>query len=60
MAEAKKVEAKVAAPGQLARASEATDPAVHHLLAEIQSAQLNEDPDKVADLRARLAELGYE
>lgn len=44
----------------LARASEATDPAVHHLLAELQSARMNDDADAVATLTSRLADLGYE
>lgn len=58
----------------LARAAEATDPAVHALLAEIDahrmnketaeagndSAQAKEAADKLADAQRRLAELGYE
>jgi hypothetical protein len=44
----------------LARASHSGDPAVHQLMAEIQSAQLNGDAKAVSSLAAQLAELGYE
>jgi hypothetical protein len=56
MAEAKKVTHEEPA---LARASESTDPAVHQVMAEIQSAQMNGDRNKVAELTKQLAELGY-
>ena len=44
----------------LARASESTDPAVHQLMAELQSAQMNGDADKAAALVEQLAKLGFE
>lgn len=44
----------------LARASEATDPAVHQLMAELQTAQMNGDATAVASLTKQLADLGYE
>jgi hypothetical protein len=44
----------------LARASEATDPAVHKLLADRQSAYMNEDKEAEAAATKALAELGYE
>jgi len=57
MAEAtKKTDTKPA----LARASEATDPAVHHILAELQTARMNENADAVQALTKRLNDLGYE
>jgi len=50
-----------AAPrGKLAPAAESGDPAVHQLLAEIQTAQSNGDDNAEKDLRKQLAELGYE
>lgn len=45
---------------QLAPASESSDPAVHQLLAERQTALSNDDADAVRGINARLAELGYE
>lgn len=60
MADEKKTTTEKAKPVPLARAAEATDPAVHHLLAEIQTARMNEDTGKVAALTAQLADLGYE
>lgn len=60
MAETAKKSDPKPAPAPLARASEATDPAVHHLLAEIQTAQMNDDADAVAALTGRLTDLGYE
>lgn len=51
-------EAKKAAP--LARAAESTDPAVHQLMAEIQSAQMNGDADREKALAKQLADLGFE
>lgn len=60
MAEARKAAATEAVPAPaLARASESTDPAVHQVMAEIQSAQLNGDPDRVAELTQQLAGLGF-
>lgn len=60
MAEAKKTAAPEASPPPaLARASESTDPAVHQVMAELQSAQMNGDQDKVAELNEQLAGLGY-
>ena len=44
----------------LARASEATDPSVHQLIAEMQSAYMNEDADAVKALAKQLADFGYE
>jgi len=46
--------------GKLAPAAESGDPAVHKLLADIQTAQLNGDSDGEKNLRKQLAELGYE
>lgn len=44
----------------LARASESGDPAVHQLMAELQTAQMNDDGERAAALAAQLAELGFE
>jgi hypothetical protein len=60
MAEAKKTTEPKTEPARLARAAEATDPAVHHLLAEIQTAQLNDNAAAVEALTQQLATLGYE
>jgi hypothetical protein len=49
--------APAAKPLQSAAAS--GDPAVHQLLAERQTAQMNEDADAVRDFDKRLADLGY-
>lgn len=43
----------------LARAAHSGDPAVHQLLAELQTAQLNGDDARVAELNEQLADLGY-
>jgi hypothetical protein len=65
----KNVEAASAAPGEkrsasrpapaLAKASESGDPAVHQILAEIEVARRNEDPDALKDAEKRLADLGF-
>lgn len=47
-----KLPTPVAAPG-------ATDPAVHQLLAEQQTAVSNGDADGIRDINAKLNELGY-
>jgi hypothetical protein len=57
MAETKKKEES--APPPLADGGAATDPAVHQLLAERQTAVMNGDETLIASLTARLAELGY-
>ena len=49
-----------AAARVLARAAHSGDPAVHQLMAEMQSARLNGDAKAVSSLAAQLAELGYE
>ena len=50
-----------AAPrGKLAPAAESGDPAVHQLLADIQTARLNGDDAAVKDLTKKLADLGFE
>ena len=59
------VTAKAVAPGPtpkpaLARASESGDPAVHRLLAELQTARQNGDEAGVEAVTERLADLGYE
>jgi hypothetical protein len=60
MAESKPEPKKAPAPKLvLARASESGDPAVHQLMGEIQTAQMNNDDAKVAVLSEQLAELGY-
>lgn len=50
--EAKALPELVTAPG-------ATDPAVHQLLAEQQTAVTNGDADAIRDINAKLRELGY-
>lgn len=45
--------------GNLASAAESSDPDVHRLLAEKQTAQLNGDEDQIKDIDRELAELGY-
>ena len=45
---------------KLAPAAESSDPAVHQLLAEIQTAQMNDDKDAEKDAREELRQLGYE
>ena len=52
--------APAAPKGKLTPAAESGDPAVHKLLADIQTAQLNGDSDGEKNLRKQLAELGYE
>ena len=60
MAETRKAAPAEAVPAAaLARASESTDPAVHQVMAEIQSAQMNGDTDRVAALNKQLADLGF-
>jgi len=50
-----------AAPrANLAPAAESGDPAVHQLLAEIQTAQMNDDKDAEKNAREDLRALGYE
>lgn len=44
----------------LAPAAESSDPAVHQLLAEIQTAQANGDDDAVRAARTDLRKLGYQ
>lgn len=69
MADSKKpVEAATAAPGEqraasrpaLAKASESSDPAVHKLLADIQTAQMNGNDEQAEAARKALAGLGFE
>lgn len=53
--------AKPPAPAPtLAPASNSGDPAVHQLLAELQTARSNGDDEKVQALTSQLADLGYE
>lgn len=52
--------ASAAPTGSKAPAAESGDPAVHKLLADIQTAQLNGDSDAEKNLRKELADLGYE
>ena len=62
MAQPRKKTAPAAEPAParvLARAAHSGDPAVHQLMAEMQSAQLNGDAKAVSSLAAQLAELGY-
>lgn len=56
MADAKKPEPKP----KLAAASESSDPAVHQLLAQRQTAHMNEDTDELRRVNRELADLGYE
>jgi hypothetical protein len=65
--EGKKTEAASAAKtgaapasGKLARASESGDPAVHALLAQLETARSNGDDDQVKAVTKKLAELGFE
>ena len=56
-----KAEPKAAPVGsKLAPAAESSDPAVHQLLAEIQTAKLNDDKDAEKNAREDLRALGYE
>jgi len=50
---------KAPAKSSLQPASESGDPAVHQLLAEMQTHRMNGDDAKVKDVERRLAELGY-
>jgi hypothetical protein len=60
----KSTEAKPAAGAapraRLTPAAESSDPAVHRLLAEIQTAQMNDDKDAEKSAREDLRALGYE
>jgi hypothetical protein len=58
-ASAAKTEAAPAS-GKLARASESGDPAVHALLAQLETARSNDDDDQVKAVTKKLAELGFE
>lgn len=64
MPEGKKTEATAAAAaptsGKLARASESGDPAVHALLAQLETARSNDDDDQVKAVTKELADLGFE
>lgn len=66
MAEDKKTEpstrkpAPVSPAAALLPAAQSSDPAVHQVLAEIQTARANGDDDQATALTKRLAELGYE
>lgn len=44
----------------LSQASESSDPSVHKLLADIQTARLNDNNDEVKALTKELADLGFE
>lgn len=55
-----KAPAAAPAAAPLARASESGDPAVHQLLAELQTARMNDDTGRASVLVGQLAELGYE
>lgn len=46
-------------PAGLAPAGESSNPAVHQLLAELETHRVNGDVDEVQDIVAYLAELGY-
>lgn len=61
MPEQKKPEQKPApsVKPELARASESTDPAVHQLLAELNTANANGNSAAAETLRSQLADLGY-
>jgi hypothetical protein len=68
MAETKKAAAKTAdndtpepanASPDAQRAAESSDPAVHQLLAQRQTAESNEDRDAVDEVDRKLADLGY-
>jgi hypothetical protein len=51
--------AKATAPSPLAMAGASSDAAVHALLAERETARLNEDADRLAAVDDQLAGLGY-
>lgn len=59
MAEAKKTEAKKPESVELADGASSSDPAVHQLLAERQTAYLNGDEEAANAATAQLKELGY-
>jgi len=46
-------------PARLRNAGESTDPLVHHLIAELGTARLNDDEVAVVRLTGRLQALGY-
>lgn len=50
---------KPAPKRELVPAGSSTDPAVHQLMAHIQTAQMNDDQEAVDSLNEQLAELGY-
>jgi hypothetical protein len=60
--ESKKTTEPAPAPAKvsLAPAGESGDPAVHQVLAELQSARSNDDADAVKAWTEKLADLGYE
>ena len=58
--ESKTAEQKPAVGSKLAPAAESSDPAVHQLLAEIETAKSNDDKDAEKAAREDLRALGYE
>lgn len=46
-------------PAVAQRASESSDPAVHQLLAQRQTATMNEDLDQLAGIDRQLVDLGF-
>lgn len=48
-----------ASSGSLQPAGEASDPEVHRLLAELETARLNNDEDGMKEVGRKLADLGY-
>jgi hypothetical protein len=52
-------ESKAPAKATLAPAGESGDPAVHKLLADLETARSNGDGDGVADAKKHLADLGF-
>jgi hypothetical protein len=66
MAETKTTETKTSEPkpapvgSKLAPAAESSDPAVHQLMAEMYTAQQNDDKDAEAAARKELRQLGFE
>ena len=58
--DAKTPERKPAVGTKLEPAAGSSDPAVHQLLAEIQTAQMNDDKDAEKNAREDLRVLGYE
>lgn len=61
MPDEKKTTAAASKPAvkQLSPAAESSDPAVHQLLAELQTALLNQDEDAAKGVRDDLAKLGF-